>query len=244
MIIGQGIEDSTKIYDISQVGRKFPPVNYELDADVQLDNAFNDIRQIIPSLFYSDGNKIILYSQKFAQGVLYQLRKFVRNTNGLALDLPTQIYRSEVTPLDFVQYKDVAIFTSESDLKAWLSTIGSTSALTFNYKLSIADGTKIEPYIYMSSIDSKIYLVQNVLEGDRFRALNVAQSWHNLKVNPGYQSSLLEVEEGGIPYVVYGINASADLYTLENHAAASPDNYLEVLRYGAAEQYAAMLPLR
>jgi hypothetical protein len=118
------------------------------------------------------------------------------------------------------------------------------TALNFNYKLSIADGTKIEPYIYMSSIDSKIYLVQNVLEGDRFRALNVANSWYNSKVNPGYQSELLDVSDGVPPYVVYGINASADSYTLENNAVASPDNYLEVLRYGAAEQYAAMLPLR
>ena len=233
-ILGQGSDDSLNIYDISNVGRKLPSAS-------NLQEAISKISQIIPSLFYQ--NRIFLYSNKFANGIIYYLHKYAKNTDGLNLPIPSSIYKSNITSQDFKQQKNVAIFVSDSDLQSWINSIGKLSFLNLSIQkeLSITNSIKKEPYLYIST-DNKIYQIQNVLEGNLYRSLQVAYNWYLYKINMGYNASELTPINNLIPvHVIYGISPALTPVVIENNAP-NLNNYLQILDYGS-NQYAAMLPL-
>ena len=209
-----------------------------------VDNVSEGIKQmeiIAPSLIR--GGRVFMYTQKFFEGVLYYLRKYNNERKPRNPIIPRVIYREDITSEDFKQQRRVAVFTDEGDMRTWLNTLDKLSFknVIIEDKLNISNALRSEPYMYYSPTGN-IYLIQNVLGGDRLRAINVAYNWYVRKVNLGNTAPEFDTETSGIPVnVVYGISPSLSPIVIENNAGESP-NYLQILSYGS-EQHAAMLLL-
>ena len=223
--------DSSTFYNFDNLGLKFPPSS-------NISEALNNISRLTFGLVKN--NQVFLYSQKFYEGVIYWLKKYDKERKPAYPGVPTAIYRDNVKPEDFTSYPRIGIFVSEKDFKIWLNTLDKISFtnLVIQDKLNIKNSQRTEPYLY--SDGSKIYLVQNVLGGQKPRAIQAAYNWYLTKNNPGYKANPFDGDVFPVN-VVYGIGPSASLAVVENNAGTST-NYLQILNYGT-EQYAALLPL-
>ena len=94
------------------------------------------------------------------------------------------IHLSDITSEDFTQHRHVAIFTKEVDMMTWLSSLDELSFknIIIEDKLSISKALLSEPYLYTAP-SGKIYLIQNVIEGDKMRSINVAYNCYLHKMN-------------------------------------------------------------
>ncbi len=197
------------------------------------------MKLVIPSLF-KFMNRIYLYSNKFYEGLLYHLEKYDRERKPENPIIPTVIHLSDITVEDFEKDRHVAIFTNEEDMKTWLDSLDKLSFknIIIEDHLDISNAMRTEPYLYKAPTGN-IYLIQNVIEGDRLRAFNVAYNWYVYKINTGHKS---EQFVSDIPVnVVYGISPALAPVIIENNAGNSLQ-YLQILSYGSG-QYGAMLPL-
>ena len=225
------VEDSSTVYDLSNIGNKFPIVkNYEEGVEI--------LSKTTPSLFYKD--RLFFYSRKFFDGVMYYLSKY--NIEVLSTDktIPTTINRSMMIPEDFDYQQYVAIFVNKNDMSVWLETLDNMTYknLQILEKLDRKKSEELEPYIYASPTKN-MYLVQNVLSGDLGRAAAVSLSWYIRKINMGYETLPYE---GEIPvHVIYGISPSGDPVLLTDNSSGQT-NYLQMLDYGGGN-YASLLRL-
>ena len=242
MAIGQKpISDSSVVYNLSNVGIKFPPANTVTEGIVQM-------QILAPSLFQliNGSYRIYMYSQKFFDGVMYFLKKYDYERKPRNPVIPTVIYRHDISEEDFQTLRRVAIFTDEGDMRTWLNTLDKLSYknILIEDKLNISNALRTEPYLY-NGPSGNIYLIQNVIGGDRVRAINVGYYWYLQKINLGHTAPEYDSgtgTEANLPvYVVYGISPALAPILTENHAGESTQ-YLQVLSYGSG-QYAAMLPL-
>jgi hypothetical protein len=236
MIIGKEPgEDSSKVYDLTNLGQKFPPVN-------NIDEGMRIMTELIPKLFR--GDRLYLYSQKFFDGIYYHMQKYDKERKPRDPKIPTVIHREHMTSEDFTRQINTAIFTTEMDMKTWVASLGKLSFqnIIIEDKLSVENALRTEPYLYTAPTGN-IYLIQNVIEGDKSRALNVAFNWYMYKVNLGHKSPEFDtVVQGQIPVnVIYGISPALSPVVVENNAGTATQ-YLQVLLYGSG-QYSAMLPL-
>jgi Family of unknown function (DUF5757) len=232
-IIGGDIkEDSSKIYDLRNIGRTFPDVK-------TIEEGIEEMKKRVPSLFMDD--RLFLYSEKFFNGIYYLMKQYTKEyvKNFKNMRIPKMITRKYLTEQDFISYEGIAIFLSEFDMKTWLASLEKTSEIysTLNHTYS----GRTEPYMYIAP-DGHIYLIQNVIEGDLQRALNVGFYWKEHKVNPGFRSHEYDEEENP-KYVVYNISQANTIVLGENNAGDSLSFY-SVLRYNTfPPAHAAMLLL-
>jgi len=224
--------DSSSIYDFSKLQRKLPLVK-------TVEEGIEQMKLVIPSLF-KFMNRIYLYSNKFYEGLLYHLEKYDKERKPENPIIPTVIYLSDITVEDFEKDRHVAIFTNEEDMKTWLDSLDKLSFknIIIEDHLDISNAMRTEPYLYKAPTGN-IYLIQNVIEGDRLRAFNVAYNWYVYKINTGHKTDQFVND---IPVnVVYGISPALAPVIIENNAGNSLE-YLQILSYGSG-QYGAMLPL-
>jgi hypothetical protein len=238
--IGQtNVDDSSKVYDLSKISIKLPEVT-------TVNEGIEQIKRLSPSLVETiqGQDRIYLYSQKFFDGIVYLLNKYDYEGKPRNPVIPKIIYRSDISEEDFTPQRRVSIFTDERDMKTWLNTLDKLSFknIIIEDALNISNALRSEPYLYTSPTGN-IYLIQNVIGGERLRAINVAYNWYTTKINPGHTASEFDTEAtGNIPvYVVYGISPALAPVIIENNAGDATQ-YLQVLSYGS-NQYAAMLPL-
>lgn len=234
MIIGKEIvTDSSLVYNLSNVGLKFPMAE-------TAEEGINKMKVIAPSLF--NQNRIYIYSQKFFDGILYQLEKYDKELKPRDPKIPTVIHRSNISEEDFKSQRRVAIFTEEKDMRTWLNSLNKLSFknIVIEYELNISNALLTEPYLYTAPTGN-IYMIQNVVGGDRLRSLNVAYNWYLHKVNIGHAAPEYEDTQNIPVFVVYGISPALAPVIIENQAGESLQ-YLQILSYGS-DQYAAMLPL-
>ena len=235
MSIGQEkVQDSSNVYNLSNIGLKLPTVN-------TTEEGINQLKVLAPSLFpYQD--RIYLYTQKFFDGILYHLEKYDRERKPRNPEIPTIIYRTNITEEDFTPQRRVAIFTDEGDMRTWLNSLDKLSFknIIIEDTLNISNALLTEPYLY-SSPSGNIYMIQNVIGGDRMRAINVTYNWYLHKINIGHAAPEFEDQQNIPVFVVYGISPSLAPMIIENHAGESLQ-YLQVLSYGSG-QFAAMIPL-
>ena len=181
---------------------------------------------------------------KFFDGILYHLGKYNNELKPRNPKIPTVIHRTNISEEDFTPQRRVAIFTKEEDMITWLNSLDKLSFknIIIEDKLNISNALRAEPYLYISPTGN-IYMIQNVVTGDRMRAINVGYYWYLYKINLGHTATEFDNETlGNTPvYVVYGISPALAPIITENHAGESTQ-YLQVLSYGSG-QYAAMLPL-
>ena len=223
--------DSSTVYDLSNIGRKFPNVStYE--------EGVRELSKLVPTLFVKD--RIYFYSNKFSQGIYYFLQRWEKDIRTPETVLPTMIRRSHLIPEDFSMQAYTAIFTDAKDMNTWLSTLDSLSYknLQILEKLEVSKFVDDKPYIYATATGN-MYLVQNVIGGELSRAISVALNWYLNKINSGYNTAAYD--KAFPVHVIYGISASKDLILKVNNSAGN-SNYLQILDYGN-DQYSALLKL-
>jgi len=230
--VGTGSEKSEAVYDFKDVGRTFPEVKSVKDA-------IDEMRKRVPTLFR--GDKIYLYSQKFANGTKYLLSQYVKEYVNRFTQIPKVITRKFISETDFIQYPAIVLFLSEKDLRNWLNTLDKLSFknLQIFRDISVKNALQIEPYLYQSP-DGHIYMVQNVIQGNLERALNVAWYWDQYKVNPGYIIDEFIGDISELRYVIWDI--SSNIIVLGENFAGDTTEFISVLRY-SVDNYGAMLRL-
>lgn len=225
--------DSKNIYDLSKVGLKFPVVN-------SVEEGITAMKILAPTLFHQD--RIFLYNQKFFDGIIYHLEQYNKERKPKNMKIPTVIHYTDITEEDFDHSGRVAIFIGEASMRTWLSSLDKLSFknIIIENELSISNALRTEPYLY-NAPTGNIYMIQNVIGGDRLRALNVAYNWYVNKTNLGHTGKEFEDPQNVPVFVVYGISPALAPVIIENHAGES-NQYLQLLSYGSG-QFGAMLPL-
>ena len=230
--------DSSNIYDISNINRRIPKFN-------SIDQAMDYLGKYIPTLVSQ--KRFVLYSKKYMDGLIYFIKEYDHTTKGLIRKIPKEIIGLFVEETDFIQHQNVALFIRESDMKAWLFGIKNSEFknIKIQNKLDISFGLYSEPYLYVSSDkNNNIYIVQNVIGGDMLRALNVSFNWFIKRVNHGYHSFPFENPNNPDQFpvfAIYGISTSSTLIVIKNRTN-NESNFLQLLTYGP-NQYAALLPI-
>jgi len=230
--------DSVKEYNMDKLSRKLPLVG-------DIDSVVEYIQVTIPSLVKN--GKFSLYSNKFYRGLSYFIRQYEHVTKGLVQVPPTEINGLYQTENDFIQFDNTAIFLKEIDLRSWLETIARSkrSHVLIRTSLDIGFGGITEPYIYMSpNGDGNIYLIQNVVSGDKYRALNASYQWYLNRINPGYMTSPYEMdfETNRLPaHFIYYISNDNQPFAKTDFTGGDT-KFLQILAY-TDNNFAAMLPI-
>lgn len=220
-------------YDFTNVGRTFPEVK-------TVEGGIKAMIKRVPTLFKD--YKVYLYSKKYYDGIKYILNQWLKERIDRYTKVPTVIKRIYLSQKDFIRYPEVSLFLSERDLRIWLSTLYKLSYenLIIDERLSISRALQTNPYLYQS-LDGHIYYIQNVIQGNINRALNVGIYWDDFKINPGYKAEEYDGDIKDLKYVIYEISEGRKHVLVENKAGDSID-YISILRY-STNNYGAMLRL-
>lgn len=220
-------EDSAQVYDIKNVSRTLPQVTTVTEALRQL-------QTVIPSFIGPQGFR--MYTHSFSEKVKAKLADFSQKNRGLDLPVPKYINRYYQYAADFTQQPQTIILTSEHDLRIWLQSIHrpSYTSMTIRTQIEPSYIQFQEPYLYQPPGGS-MYLIQNVVNNEKARALQVAANWEQYKINYGYTTQPLSQP---IAATVLGLSASGQLAIVDGVG----NEPIKILTYGG-ERYAAMLPL-
>lgn len=231
--------NSDDIYDFSKLNVLLPEYN----------NIGQAIKYISKNTkgFIKNG-KIYLYTQKFAEGVLYHLKRFIKYNDGFDWNniRMERIRYQTLIPDDFNVPSNVALFLHYNELQSWLET---KSTLSID-KLTVIDNilnnniddkltNRIDPYMY-DAANINYYIIQNVKDNDIARALNISINWRLNKINLGYDIKPLENIDD-ISYIIYEPIITGEFVILEDHSLNEDDPH-EILDYGK-NRYATMLRL-
>ncbi len=223
VIDGEPVDDSAKYYDISGIERKLPLVN-------SLDDALEAIETIAPTLV-QDG-KIVMYNKIFSDRMIRMLTDYDNLRQGMIQKRKTHIDNYFETENDFIQNRGSKVFISNKDLDAWLLSLKSTKDYSKYYKinttLNVNMGAMMDPIIYRHS-DGTMYIIQNVVGGIYAKALAVAQTWKQFKVNVGSNVKPVEVTP---PHIIYSISTTATFVPIQDHSNGT-NNPLMILYYGS-----------
>lgn len=223
------VADSSTYYNLTNIPRRLPNVE-------TVQEAIRIMEPLAPTLF--NQGRLVMYSPTFADRMV----KMLRDYSNLRFELPPEhieflegFYETES---DFANVTNSKIFLNEKDLTAWMLSLKSSQnyARYFNIrdKIEIAMGFSPDPYLYQDE-DGKIYIIQNVVGGTRAKALAVAQTWFNYKVNIGSEPIPLDV----IPiHMIYGLSAASTIIPIEDNTGGA-DVFLKLLYYGTQADRAA-----
>jgi len=193
--------DSLSVYDFSNIPRIYPSNIYTIDEVI----TYLSLKS--PSIIKD--NKFYLYSKKFADGVIFFLTDFYKNNEGLEISIPDSISNYYVNYNDFKHQENVLLFINDEYFNIWFSSVSQTC---FDYNMikstiDISFASLLDPYFYMDT-DNKIYIIQNVLDGNLTSALNISNVWNTKKLNIGFFSNPID---SIIPYILYEISISNNL---------------------------------
>lgn len=246
----QGKIDVLALYDFSTLEPKLPNFKNVREAMAYLTN----------KLKFVQNGKFLMYSEKYASGIVYFLRQYNKQTIGLNLGSMFSDIRGYLRgEEDFIVYPDNLIFLRIEDLEKWQQSItlhrkNMRIFDVFEIELEI----KEEPFKFYIEKTDRTYVVQNVQNGadGLYRAVSVAAKWYKEKINYGYHSKIT-INQTKLPYhIIYGVNSDKKLDVIESNAVDG-EPYLEILRYNVKidpkdktnkltfqqQQYAALLPI-
>jgi hypothetical protein len=233
------IKDSSDYYELGAIMRRFPKVE-------SIEDAIRILQPLAPTLFNS--NRIVLYSNEFAERIYQMLIHYdnliessIYKNKNIVVDFIDNFYESE---RDFKQVMFSKLFLSTNDLQSWLQTMTSQNVVkhfTIKYKIENTMNDIKEPFIYQDE-DEKLFIIQNVIGGNREKALTVADIWNKNKINIGYEDALpIETE---VSHMVFTISPSYRLLPIDDKTKGAT-RYLSLLYFGQLDnmRYAAILEL-
>lgn len=238
MAIGAPPVDTSRYYDFSRLPRRLPGVT-TVEQGIQFMEAY------VPTLFAQ--GRLVMYSPQLAVKLVEKLNEYQRNLLAPDTVVPTEIHGLYRESQDFNPQPNTAILVGERDLQGWLRSLNRPGIrnMMIRDRLDLAFGLSDEPYLYAIPVTGseqvQVYMIQNVVAGDRDRALNVAREWYLNKVNLGYHADKPGPDVPTPVHVVFGISTAATPIPVEDLSGGNPQ-YLQLLTYGA-NQYAAMLPM-
>lgn len=220
-------------YVITQINRILPVVS-------SVEEGLRSINQQLPqvSKLYEGKYRLVLTSQRLLDGIRYFLLQSVDSTKGLDVPIPTHIEGIFNQVATFKQQPNVVIFLRTADFNNWLKQI--TDAGDKNVILTKLDGNLVlrtEPFVFR---DEQVFLVQNVIGGSFFRALQCALIWQESYYNSGFNTEEYDDETEIPPYVVYRIDQQFKIAPIINNTG-SYSEFLQILSFG--QRYAALLPI-
>jgi hypothetical protein len=224
MIANQApVDDSSNYYDLSNIPRRLPQVT-------TVQQAISILEPLAPTLF--NQGRIVMYNEAFARRILKMLGDYSNLRHGMPpanIDFIENFYETES---DFITTPNSKVFINENDLTAWVSSLKSSQNYSryFNirHKVEIAMGFSPDPYLYQDE-DGKIFIIQNVVGvGAKSKAITVAQTWSQFKVNIGPQP----LPSDTIPnHMIYGISPASTLIPIQDLTNGSND-FLKIVYYG------------
>lgn len=248
------IQDSSNYYNLSDIPRKLPNV-----PTVQ--EAMRRLYRYAPTLFALDPTtgryRLVMYSAVFADRIIKMLKDYSNLRFGIPPKRAEFIENFYETEEDFINNSNSKIFINEKDLNAWIYSNKSSQNYSryFNIrdKIEIAMGYAPDPYMYQDkegkifNEPNKIFIIQNVIGGNKSKALAVANTWYYYKLNIG--SEPVSLDEQPI-HMIYGISPSSTLIPIEDHTNGA-DTFLKLVYYGTQSdklagkdaRYAAMLEI-
>lgn len=196
---------------------------------------------------YFIGNSVHLYSDLYYK-VIQNLERYYTLIDGDIEKQAPNPYLNNIFEYewDFDIISKNRIFIDRANLDTWINNHEKNN----KYELEIyeeinTDKIKCEdPFIYYSRNEKKMYLIQNVSNGNMDKALYCGYSWYLNRVNPGYDCPMIGNEE--IPYVIYSVDNSLNIFIGGKEDIHMEDinkkEYITILRY-STDSYAALLNL-
>ncbi|CAH6421734.1 Hypothetical protein HVR_LOCUS1374 [uncultured virus] len=223
MVMDQAqVRDSSTYYDLDRIPRRLPNVE-------TIQEAIRILEPLAPTLF--NQGRIIMYSPVFADRIVKMLRDYSNLRFGMPPEHIEFIENFYETEADFIDLSNAKIFMNEKDLNAWLTSLKSSQNYSryFNIRrrVEIAMGFSPDPYMYQDD-DGKIFIIQNVVGGTKAKALAVAQTWYDYRVNIGSEPQPLNI----VPiHMVYGVSPASTLIPVEDLTGGS-NFFLKLVYYG------------
>ncbi len=218
------------------------------------------IKLKIPQLIVGTGSnsKLNIYSKKFGAGLEFFLLNFTKNTvperfntktRFLKYKTPTKITEFYTSPKDFIQWKHNIIFINNKNLRKWQHRKKHEHRIekhTIQTTISLGNAVLRQPFIYKGSISTRtktvknFYIIQNVVNWDKYRSLAVSKSWSLNKINSGYDTKPL-LDEDTQNYIVYSIAEDGSLFPSKIVTKSTSKEYWMILKY-MEKLYGAILP--
>jgi hypothetical protein len=198
-----------------------------------------------PQYFRADG--VHLYPKLYEHCFGFLRRDYILN-DGLHPEETAPITHLDgyyVNDDDFEKKNQAVVFTNSSHLKSWISYHRQMKSdrgtiIPIFETLDLSATLYNEPYIFRDKETSKIYMIQNVKDGDINRAYAVAAKWRIQGINSGFETP--PEPHAQFPYSISGILVDGNVYPLIDHTQGGTD-YFQYLKYNKNDMYAAMLPL-
>ena len=235
--------DSSEIYKFNGFPRILPTVN-------NISEGIEYLSSFIPSLNLIENGKIVGYSKRFTDGLIYFITEYDKNSEGLIRQIPTEITGMYQDEYDFMYNKNNSIFINESEMKAWLYSIEHLGIKSSKIKktLNVSYALKKEPYLYYNT-SGNIYMIQNVQNGNFYSAINIGLKWYTNNINTGYETESYKGDSYP-PHIIYGISVTGELIIFKDMSGDDKE-YIKLLLYNAQpegiintnQQYAAILPM-
>lgn len=198
----------------------------------------NYLIMYIPKL--TKNNKIYCYSPKLFKDLHYFIKILAnttkKNDKKKNNDNEEDIINNNIALPYQYSSPNAHIFNDYISYITWANNISIENIVT---KMELSYALQINPYLYLDAKNT-FYIVQNVKGGSLTKAMNVANTWKNERINIGYNADDIDVEEIYYPeYVIYSI-------TLDNNIApttirATMKGFICILQY--TDFYAALLPV-
>lgn len=203
-----------------------PKHNYDIDA---LEKKYILDTPVI----YSKG-KIIVPDERTRDNLVSYLMAMVANDRDgvLAMKDLTSIDGYYKSLSDFRASSDQLIFTSRNGLMRWRNSRVLEEGRTRTEVLENEDPDTLEPYYYRNPKIRREHLmiVQNVIDGDRDRAISVGYRWLRDNTNALADAEILE-NVNDISYVVY---TKEESFT-EERVKRKTDHFVSLIKYGDEE---------
>lgn len=216
-------------YDLSTLGSKIPVGNFK-----------SALEYFSQKTNFVQHNRIIAYSDKFKERLVYYVKKYQHDTAGL-IPKP-QPYISFATNEEDFTSDGSRVFLSEQKLELWIAAKKRVYSDVKVYKKILFNLAQAEePYVYNSNSNDKWYLIQNSyhkLAG----ALEIARIWNEKRYNPGYRT---EPSTDSYSYVLYTIATDGGLAPVADHRKGDVKPFI-ILTYNSQNTdsfHAALLPL-
>lgn len=153
----------------------------------ELNGVFALLSIEMPTLVPPPGAKIRFQSQNLSNRMQNTLTIWALSHRGDRITIPEYLDNYYHNESNFIQRPNQRIFLNWDDYQGWLRYVGS-EIVKIHDKISINDNVRDEPFLYRNSPDNKIWLIQNVSDGDWLRAVAVGVKWRQSKINEGYRT--------------------------------------------------------
>ncbi len=208
---------------------------------------FSYFVNIWPEYFYKN-NTVQLYPSLYEK-IMGYLEKYYSETDGLNLapnPYLTGIFEYE---WDFKKYENNRILIGVDHLRTWMNIHSKNYKGELNIHSELKSdmfGNIIEPIIYRQN--TRMYLIQNVVDGNFNKALKCGKIWLENQFNIGFEELDVKLydfdDKKFIPYLIYSISGSNELIITSNEDNKTNDDekFISLIRF-TDNSYCALLEL-